>query len=221
MTTIYFVRHAEAQGNTEKRFNGITDSPLTEKGVKQLEPLAERFKEIHLDAVYASPLSRTMQTAEAVNRYHGLEIIPEKGFIEIDGGSWEARTMDEVAKEDPELAMLWGRDPVSFKAPGGESVKEVFDRTSEALLKVIRENSGKDIAIVSHGCALRCMMCFLATGDLSQMNMPEWSENTAVTKVTADDSGKAEFIFKNDGSHLTGELVSRNIYKIVNGVNEK
>lgn len=89
MTSIYLVRHCQAQGNVNRVFQGRIDSEISEEGRRQLDRLAERFRRIPLDAVYTSPLQRARLTAEALNRYHGLPVRTDARFIEIDGGCWE------------------------------------------------------------------------------------------------------------------------------------
>ena len=64
---IYVVRHCEAAGNKERFFQGRHDSGISGLGDIQLSFLAERFRGIHIDAIYSSPLGRARMTAEAVN----------------------------------------------------------------------------------------------------------------------------------------------------------
>ena len=63
MTDIYLVRHAEAEGNLFRRAQGHWNGRITERGKKQIDALAERFRDIHIDAVYSSDLDRTVETA--------------------------------------------------------------------------------------------------------------------------------------------------------------
>ena len=63
MTRLYLVRHAQAQGNVEKTFQGSIDAPLSALGMEQLERLAERFADMPFDVIYSSPLARAYQTA--------------------------------------------------------------------------------------------------------------------------------------------------------------
>ena len=67
MTTIYLVRHGEAEGNAFRRIHGQYDSMLTPTGFRQVEALARRFREIPVDACFASDLTRTSLTARAVS----------------------------------------------------------------------------------------------------------------------------------------------------------
>ena len=91
MTTVYLVRHAKSVGNTERIFQGRSNLGLSSEGMAQLPQLAERFREIPLDAIYSSPLQRAMQTAEAVNHYHHLPVQTEEGLCEIFAGEWEMK----------------------------------------------------------------------------------------------------------------------------------
>lgn len=86
MTTVYLVRHAKSIGNTERIFQGRSNLGLSAEGRAQLPQLAERFRNIPLEAVYSSPLQRAVQTAEAVSHYHHLPIQTEVYFIEIYDG---------------------------------------------------------------------------------------------------------------------------------------
>ena len=88
-TTLYLVRHCEAEGNWRRTFQGHTDSEVSDKGRRQLEKLAQRFAPIHLDAVYSSPLKRAVATAQAIDRAAGLPIQLEPDVIEINGGRFE------------------------------------------------------------------------------------------------------------------------------------
>ena len=86
VTTLYLIRHCEALGNINDTFQGSIDEDITEKGAKQLEKLAERCRKLTFDVIYSSPLIRAYKTAEAANKYHGLPIIKDKDFEEINGG---------------------------------------------------------------------------------------------------------------------------------------
>jgi len=78
-TTLYFVRHGETDYNRNSIVQGRgVDAPLNERGRRQAEALARRFAAVPLDAIYASPLRRALETAEAVRRYH-----PDVPFFQV------------------------------------------------------------------------------------------------------------------------------------------
>ena len=86
MTTLYLIRHAEAEGNLYRRFHGHMDSMITPNGMKQIAALAKRFSEIPVDLCYSSDLIRTMTTAQGVAIPNQIEIHPDSAFREVDFG---------------------------------------------------------------------------------------------------------------------------------------
>lgn len=205
MTKIYLVRHAEAMGNVEEFFQGQTDCELSEKGKKQLELLAERFRDIPIEAIYSSPLKRTIDTAEAINKYHNLTIIRDEGLIEINGGVWEGKPWADLPKLYPVEHDLWQNKMQDFYVADGERMTEVFERVKNAVDKIAAENDGRTIAVVSHGCALRNFLCYAMGKPISALKDVGWSDNTAVSLVEYE-NGVPKIIFKNSNDHLTGEL---------------
>ncbi len=94
MTKIYLIRHAEAEGNLYRRIQGHFDGLVTERGKKQISVLAERFKDIDIDALYSSDLVRTKLTSEAITKYHDIEPSYLKSLREICMGVWEDRAWE-------------------------------------------------------------------------------------------------------------------------------
>lgn len=203
MLKIYFVRHAQAMGNILKFFQGRTDCELSDLGKEQLKYLAERFKEIPIEKIYSSPLKRTMETAEAVNKYHGVPIIPDNGLIEINGGVLEGRPWSEFTEKYPVEFDLWQNKMQDFYIENGENMREVFERMKNTMAKIISENQGKTIAVVSHGCALKNYLCYANGDDIEKIADVGWSTNTAVSLVEYDENNSPKIIFKNDISHLS------------------
>lgn len=163
MTTIYLVRHCEAMGNINRIFQGHTDEEISENGRMQLEKLAERFRGIHLDAVYSSPLKRAYHTAEAVNRYHRLPIHTDGRLMEINGGIGR-RSPGGAAELYPSEWEDWSERPWRFEAEGGEPMREVYRRMAEALTDIAAAHPGEAVAAASHGCAIRTALSGLPAG---------------------------------------------------------
>lgn len=205
MTKIYLVRHAEALGNVREFFQGRTDCEVSERGEKQLECLAEHFKNIPIEAIYSSPLKRTLSTAAAVNKYHDLPIQKYEGLIEINGGVWEGKPWADLPKLYPVEYGLWKNRMEEFYIEDGEKMTEVFDRMKSAMDRIAAENEGKTIAVVSHGCALRNFLCYAMGKPISALKDVGWSDNTAVSLVEYE-SGVPKIIFKNNNEHLPDEL---------------
>jgi len=195
MTKVYFIRHARTEANAAFLTNGQGEMIPNAEGMKQIELLGERFKNIEVDAVYSSPLYRAMLTATAVSRPKGLKIIKAPDFLEMDFGLWESNfTMEMERKYKPERDAFrtHARD---FRIPGGESFQEVIDRMVGGMLRLAKENDGKTIAIVSHGFAIGCMMEAIFEKDLPHQ------ENTAVSLFEVEGEN-IKPVFVGDASHL-------------------
>ncbi|MCM1022698.1 MAG: bifunctional histidine phosphatase family protein/GNAT family N-acetyltransferase [Prevotella sp.] len=205
MTKIYLVRHAEAMGNVEEFFQGRTDCEVSPRGEKQLECVAEFFKDIPIESIYSSPLKRTVATAEAVNKYRNLPIITDEGLIEINGGVWEGKPWAELPQRYPAEYDLWKNRMEDFYIEGGEKMTEVFARMKKTVDKIAVQNDGRTIAVVSHGCALRNFLCYAMGRPISSLKDVGWSDNTAVSLVEYD-CGVPRIIFKNSNGHLPAEL---------------
>lgn len=204
MTRIYLIRHAEAEGNIRRIFNGHHDGDISENGLRQLALLSARCKSLHFDAVYASPLRRAQKTAQAADVWQKLPIVTRDGLIEIDGGCWEGRKWDEFPSLYPEENRRWVYEPWNFRAQGGESMREVYDRMKSAILSIVSENEGKQVCVVSHGCAIRNFLCWAQGRPIEELNRIPWCDNTAVSVIDFDGEKPTVVVF-NDASHLTDE----------------
>ncbi len=209
MTEIYMVRHCEAIGNVMRLFQGSSDFDISERGVKQLEYLTNRFKNIKLDKVYTSPLIRARKTALAVIGDRNLEPINEKGLIELDGGIVEGKPFIETFNSIPGLADAWDNHPEDFAPEGGEKMRDAYERIWNTVKKIAVENSGKTVACTTHGGVTRCLLCRLLKGDITKLREMPWSENTAVTLIRFDSELNPEVVFYNDTSHLPEGLISK------------
>jgi probable phosphomutase (TIGR03848 family) len=146
--TLLLARHAvtdETGAMLSGRKPGIQ---LSDKGREQAAALGERLSTLPLAAVYASPIERTMQTAEAVATRHGLTVRELPGVMEADYGGWTGGKLGDLAKED-----LWRtvqRAPSRARFPDGESLAEMQVRMVAALETVVAEHPGEIVLVVSH-----------------------------------------------------------------------
>ena len=157
--TLYLARHGETLANSEHRFSGKRDTPLTEKGLAQAHAVGEILKrEVglrpRLDFV-ASPLARARRTMEIVRGVLGLA---EAGFTtdarlqEIDLGDWDQLTDEEARARDPALFAARGADKWKVHVPGGENYEEVAARVTPWV-----ECLRADTFAVSHGALTRIL----------------------------------------------------------------
>lgn len=205
MTKIYLIRHAEAEGNYYRRIHGHYDSHITARGYQQIDALAQRFKNIELDALYSSDLIRTMTTAGAITRYHDLSIVPEPRLREVNMGVWEDRTWGNVGYDEPEQLARFSSDPAKWDIPGREDFYHLQDRIFSILTELADRHAGQTIAAVSHGMAIRSLVCKilgLAPENISQV---PHGDNTCVALLNFD-KGRFTLEYYNDNSHLGDSL---------------
>lgn len=205
VTTVYLIRHCQSMGNIEHRFQGRYDAAVSPEGEKQLELLGLRFRNKPIDAIYTSPLTRAKRTAQAIARYHDLEIREEPGFIEIDCGEMENLLLTEVAKQFPVVAGHWDASPDLCCFPGGETMAQVYRRSNDALDRIIAENAGKRVVVTTHGGVLRNLYARVAYGCLEGIRKSEVFGNTGVSILAAEE-GRLTWQAINDLSHLPEDM---------------
>lgn len=204
MTTVYFVRHGTTASNEAGRFQGITNNPLGEVGLRQADALAQRFRGSDVEAVYCSPLLRARQTAEGVSRYLDCEPTPVDGLREVNGGVLENHTNEENESRYPGSMTTLRSDPTHFAPPEGETGREVWERVHAAVQELVAKHPNGSIAIVSHGFAL---MTYLGTIDRPFDEMkPRMVSNASVTTVTFSSPEKPELVDYNNTNHLPEDV---------------
>src|SRR6266850_2102809 len=107
VTRMFMVRHGATVLSAEDRFAGATDVALSDEGREQTRRLARRLSEEKITAIYASPLGRTVETAEILAAPHKLQVKTCDGFREINHGRWEGMTRREVEEKFPKEAAEW------------------------------------------------------------------------------------------------------------------
>lgn len=151
MSTILLVRHGETEWNRIERFRGCADIPLNENGLRQAELLARRIKaEWEPAAVYSSPLSRSVKTAEAIAGQFGLRVEIHEGLSDINYGDWQGLTPDEVKVRWPELFQRWVTCPRGLHFPGGEILEERQAKGVAAIKEIAKRHPFDTVVCVGH-----------------------------------------------------------------------
>ncbi|MGI6778620.1 MAG: histidine phosphatase family protein [Acetivibrionales bacterium] len=203
-TRLIFIRHAEAEGNYKRIFHGWTDSEITERGHIQAKKVAERLKNVDIDVIYSSSLKRTLQTAEYIAAEKGLAIIRTDKLKEINGGDWEGEEWSILPEKWPYEYDTWENKPHIHKMPNGESIEEMQKRVVKEVKYIVSNNKGKNICIVTHGTAIKALMCYFYRCELEKMLTIPWYDNTAVTIVDYEDD-EFKILLEGDASHLGKE----------------
>lgn len=152
MTNLVVLRHGQTDWNAQHRFQGFADVPLNATGIAQAEAAHEQLKRHRFDAVYASPLSRALRTAEIVAP--GADIQVDRRLMEIDVGSWSGQTWDQIIATMPGYEEMYANGVDFRRSPTGETLAEVVGRALPAIEEIAERHPGQKVLIVSHGLLL-------------------------------------------------------------------
>ena len=205
MTTIYLIRHAEAEGNLYRRIQGWYDALVTENGWRQIRALEERFRDIPVDAVWSSDLYRTRATARALYVPKGLSLRTDPELREMNLGDWEDRTWGEMRHTQPEELERFNTTDPTWQAPHGESFGQLGARLDGAVRRIARQHPGQTVAVFSHGMAIRQLVAVVRRVPPREWRGVPHGDNTSVTRLVWDG---AEFALEEafDNSHLDDSI---------------
>lgn len=203
LTRIFLIRHGATTLTAEDRFAGSTDVPLSDEGRAQAGRLAERLREVPVAAVYASPLGRTIETANILAAPHGLEVSPRDGLREISHGHWEQLTRKEVEERYHDEAAAWDQDPYTFAPVGGESGLAVTARALPDLMEIVRRHEGCPVIVVSHKATIRLLLSSLLGFDPRRYRDNLDQDPAALNIVDFKDPVRARLMLFNDTSHYS------------------
>ena len=199
-TSIYLVRHGQTAWNKEEIFRGRTDVPLDETGLRQAELAGEYFKGMEIHAIYSSPLSRALETAQKIAQSHNIKVQPLQGILDMSFGRWEGQSHLDIQKNDREIYRQWREEPHLVRLPSGESLDDVRVRAMAALEEVIRNHPGKTLILVSHRVVNKVLIC----GILGLDNSLFWqiTQDTTAINLIQHREGKYILSLMNETCHL-------------------
>lgn len=205
MAHLLIIRHGETQWNRENRFQGSADIPLSDKGRAQARQVAAILKDKHLDAIYSSPLSRALDTAQAIAHGRDLEIQVVDDLQEINVGEWSGKTWPEIRDIWPKLEREWTTNPLtSDPPPGGEHYEDFRKRCMDAMDSISAAHQDSDqVAIVCHGGVIRAIITALL-GMPWETRGKIYTHNCSITRMRWQAGGKVIIDVFNDACHLEG-----------------
>ena len=156
-TLVLFVRHGQTPTTGAVLPGRAPGLHLGERGRAQAQRAAERIAELpRVDAVYASPLERTRQTAAPIAAARGVDVRRERGLLECDFGEWTGGSLAKLAKL-PEWSMVQ-RTPSLFRFPGGESFAEMQLRMVTTTHRLAAAHPGGVVVCVSHADTIKAVL---------------------------------------------------------------
>ena len=158
MTKFLLIRHAVNEWVKTGKLAGWTSGVhLNEDGKVQAQYLGERLEEVPLIAIYSSPLERTIETAQAVAKYHpNLSLQVENGIGEVQYGKWQGKSLKKLAKKKS-----WGivqHYPSRMKFPDGETMRGAQARAVDTIERLYKEHSEGMVAVVSHSDIIKMIV---------------------------------------------------------------
>jgi broad specificity phosphatase PhoE len=160
MTRFLFIRHA-TNDTIGKRIAARTPGVhLNEEGRQQAQQLAQRLKGLAVDAIYSSPMERTIETATPVADVLQLPIVTMDDFLEIDFGEWTNQTHEDLDKMRG--FKLFNTFRSSTQIPGGELMIDAQSRVIKGLQKLLLKHPNQTVAVVSHGDPIKSAITWYA-----------------------------------------------------------
>lgn len=205
-TRVLLIRHGQSQGNAEGRFGGHTATPLSPRGRRQATATAHALSQEHITAIYSSDLLRAVETAMPLARLTGLEVEHTEAFRERSVGVMEGLTFEEAAAQHPEQYAALIRRDFEHMLLGGESYRQMLDRTSSLMDRIIQQHNGGQVAIFSHTGTI-CIQTLHLMGALDAPTLrPVWiaTANCGITRIELRADGFVRVQAVNDTRHLAG-----------------
>ncbi|MFF3375405.1 bifunctional RNase H/acid phosphatase [Streptomyces sp. NPDC002680] len=202
--TFVLLRHGETLLTPQKRFSGSggTDPSLSDVGRDQAERVAESLAgRGTIEAIIASPLTRTRETAAAVAARLGLDVTIDDGLRETDFGAWEGLTFGEVRERYPDDMNAWLASPKAEPTGGGESFAATARRMAITRDKLIAAHAGRTVLLVTHVTPIKTLVRLaLGAPPESLFRMELSAASLSAVAYYAD--GNASVRLFNDTSHL-------------------
>ncbi|MEU1258842.1 histidine phosphatase family protein [Streptomyces chartreusis] len=197
--TLLLARHGQTVWHAENRYAGVSDVSLTDTGRAQADALGRWAAAHPVDAIWTSPLSRAVITADPACRALGLTPHREPGLRECDFGVLEGRTLAEFAAQDPAAAEAFRTDPVANPFPRAEDPSAAAERGAAALHRIAAAHPGGRVLVVAHNTLLRLVLCTL-------LSIPAGEYRRVFPRLR--NAAISELLVKSDGS---AALLSLNV----------
>ncbi|MCY3800132.1 MAG: histidine phosphatase family protein [Chloroflexi bacterium] len=207
MGSWYLVRHGETLWNRIGRVQGHIDVVLSERGKRQAEMLGKRLAERRFAAVYASDLSRTMETARGIVADDQVAIEADSDLREFSFGEWEGLTLEEAEARNPKVyAERMRMRNHAFAAPGGENTTQLLKRVRPFCSSAVRRHSAADdVLVVAHGGTIRALLICLL--DLEDEGFWRLRVDCGSLSIVSNHPGGRVLDVWNDTSHLDAEVL--------------
>jgi broad specificity phosphatase PhoE len=153
------IRHGKTLANADNKFAGRTDEPLSAQGRTQILDLVPQLSGLNIQAIYAGPLLRTVQTAELIAE-NSIPVHVAPGLIDIHLPHWDGLTKDEIRVNFGSQYPTWLASPESFNVAGCEDLHQVQERAVAEMNKIYAAHPCGNILLVTHLIVARCLILY-------------------------------------------------------------
>ena len=165
---LFLTRHGQTDWNIAGRYQGQSDTPLNETGLRQAEQIAKRLSSETIHAIYSSDLSRAANTAQSIADFHSLEVKKDSRWRELSFGNWEGLTYQEMSAHSPDLFEAWMKDPLMISTPNGETLARLAERVKAAFDEIKEEHADQTVLVVAHSGSLQSLLAVTLGVDLNR-----------------------------------------------------
>ncbi len=160
MTRLLLIRHGHNDWADKKLAGWLPDVHLNELGQRQAQELVEHLAPLKIAAIYASPLERTIETAQPLAKARGLRIFKMRGLGEVDYGDWAGKSL-KVLSQKKEWRIVQVA-PSAFRFPNGESMREMQQRAVATVEKIAMAHPKETVALFSHGDVIKSIVAYFS-----------------------------------------------------------
>ena len=203
--TVYFLRHGETESSRNDGFCGVSDPDLTDVGKAMAEAFAKAYQSFQWEAIYVSPMKRTVATATPICELTGLEMQLRDGLKEMDFGQWEGKDKPAVHREFPDDYVRWLTEPAWNPPTGGETAVQVGSRAALVMAEIEEKHTSGNVLVVSHKSTTRIVLCNLLGIDLGRYRDRVAMPVASVSMIEFDVHGPL-LRSHGDRAHLPAEL---------------
>lgn len=205
---LYLLRHGQTEFSRDNAFCGAGLNPaLTPSGLRMADEFATAYRSTQWNAVYASPLLRTVSTAKPLCDALGIQPELRDDLKEIQYGKWEGLTIEAVNRDFHDDYLRWSADPAWNAPTGGEPAVAIARRTYRVTEEIRQRFNDGNILIVSHKATLRILLCNLLGIDVGRFRYRLACPVASVSLVEFSQEGPLLHLLA-DRSHLSLELRS-------------
>ncbi|MCP2003556.1 UNVERIFIED_ORG: alpha-ribazole phosphatase [Buttiauxella agrestis ATCC 33320] len=162
---LWLVRHGQSQANVDGLYSGISETPLTEHGVKQAQAIGDLLNKVAFEKVLCSELGRAQHTMQLIVQQRNIPVVTEPRLNEMNFGDWEMQHHRDLQRMDSENYAAWCNDWQNVVPKNGEGFQLFSQRVSEFAATLSSQPKEKNILIVSHQGVLSLLISTL-------LNMP-------------------------------------------------